>query len=176
MEEDVCFSVAVGIVGRSAFTLLDGSWTGRDESGGGCEALRPSCGNEARTLASRRSKSGESSAWGKDSIDSAVRFRAFLRWTPGRLPPPLPRLGGTLDGSPVAATVITEPSFPFFRLLDNERAYRNPQALQSVLCPEGPRRHSGLSALPQLVHVFTGPAIACTLPIGTGATMLGAGM
>lgn len=73
------------------------------------------------------------------------------RCMPGTLPPPAPRLGGTCcrsDG-------VIEPCSCRRCRLASERAYRSPHALHSVLSPDGPRRHSGLSVLPQLVHLLT---------------------
>lgn len=59
----------------------------------GREPKRASCGMDARTLANRRSKS----LLPAEDASSALALRSFLprRWAPGRLPPPLPRLGGT---------------------------------------------------------------------------------
>ncbi len=90
---------------------------------------------------------------------SSLRFLLFLRCTPGKLPPPPPLLLGTILGSPVGSMNSTSPSLPFFFLRrESERAYRRPQALHSVLWPDGPRRHSGLLILPHPVHALLGEA------------------
>ena len=83
------------------------------------------------------------------------RLRRCMR---GTLPPPAPRLGGTCCRS----DEVIEPCSCRRCRLASERAYRSPHALHSVLSPDGPRRHSGLSVLPQLVHLLTDTS-ACLL-------------
>ena len=87
-------------------------------AGGGAriENVR-SGGNAASTFDKRSSRLD-----GASLSSSTDRFFGARRWTPGRLPPPLPRLGGTVMGSPVASIVIMTPSLFFRRFLESERA------------------------------------------------------
>lgn len=82
-------------------------------------AKRLSCGIDAKTLARRWSNSVLP---GSVSGSLELRFFRTRRCTPGRLPPPPPRLGGTWYGWPVASSVIVDPSLLRFRRWVSERA------------------------------------------------------